>query len=191
VLVPTLSCFYGVAGLADAVGIGTGTDGRAGTDARSGTGTATETQRAQPPAPTWSPLLVELAEYNLEQADRTLKAAKAAGVRIAAGHDWHPFWNSGLEIRRMIAHGLTPGEALSAATAGAAHALGLDDHVGTVTPGKLADLAIFDGDPLDRPELLTRGDSAWLVLQRGAPVAGAALERDLGGLAPASAAGLG
>jgi imidazolonepropionase-like amidohydrolase len=136
-------------------------------------------------------LLVELAEYNLEQAGRTLKAAKAAGVRIAAGHDWHPFWNSGLEIRRMIAHGLTPGEALSAATAGAAYALGLDDHVGTVTPGKLADLAIFDGDPLDRPELLTGGDSAWLVLQRGAPVAGTALERDLGGLAPASAAGLG
>ena len=140
VLVPTLSCFYGVAGLE---------------------------QPGQPPAPTWSPLLVELAHHNLEQADLTLKAARAAGVRIAAGHDWHPFWNTAIEIRRMIAHGLSASEALVAATAGSAYALGLDAHVGTVAVGKRADLLVLDGDPLERPEVLGRRERVWLVIQHG------------------------
>jgi imidazolonepropionase-like amidohydrolase len=203
VLVPTLSCFYGVAGLESAVGTGEG-DGRSpapsdgGTYGRSSAPTRGEPEGRSPapsdgeadwrrhpagPPPTWSPLLVELAEYNLEQADRTLKAAKAAGVRIAAGHDWHPFWNGAIEIRRMIAHGLTAAEALAAATSGSAYALGLTDHVGTVAPGKLADLVVIDGDPLAQPELLSRRDHIWLVIQRGAAVAGAALERDLHDLA--------
>jgi imidazolonepropionase-like amidohydrolase len=165
VLVPTLSCFYGVAGLEHAVGLD---------DRQAVAGTA-----GRPPAPTWSPLLVELAHYNLEQADLTLRAARDAGVRIAAGHDWHPFWDLAIEIRRMIAHGMGAAEALVAATAGSAYALGLDAHVGTVAPGKLADLLVIDGDPLVRPELLGVRDRVWLVLQRGTPVAGAALERRL------------
>ncbi len=166
VLVPTLSCFYGVAGLEHAVG----TDDPAA---------APPGPPGVPPAPTWSPLLVELARYNLEQADLTLRAALRAGVRIAAGHDWHPFWDLATEIRRMIAHGMTRHQALVAATAGSAHALGLDAHVGTVTPGALADLLVLDGDPLAAPELLSERDAIWLVLQRGVPVAGTALERPL------------
>jgi imidazolonepropionase-like amidohydrolase len=185
VLVPTLSCFYGVAGLDHAVGVddtargavapGAGEAAAAGSDAHPGSGCAA----GHPPAPAWSPLLVELAHYNLAQADLTLKAARGAGVRIAAGHDWHPFWNLSLEIRRMIAHGLDSAEALVAATSGSAHALGLDAHVGTVAPGKLADLLVIDGDPLAHPELLGSREHIWLVLQRGTAVAGAVLERQL------------
>jgi imidazolonepropionase-like amidohydrolase len=160
VLVPTLSCFYGVAGLESACGHGSS----GGCEAA---------------GPAWSPLLVELAHHNLAQADLTLKAARAAGVRIAAGHDWHPFWNLAVEIQRMIAHGLDCTEALVAATAGSAYALGLDAHVGTVAPGKLADLLVIDGDPLAHPELLGHRERVWLVLQRGEAVAGAALERQL------------
>ncbi|MGH2915057.1 MAG: amidohydrolase family protein [Solirubrobacteraceae bacterium] len=170
-LVPTLSCFYGVAGLERAVGAG---DALVDSDTDLDPAPYTPSAGA---APCWSPLLVELAHHNLEQADLTLRAAKAAGVRIAAGHDWHPFWNHALEIRRMIAHGLTAAEALSAATAGAAHALGIDAHVGTIVPGKLADLVVVDGDPLADPALLGARDRIWLVLQGGTPVAGAALER--------------
>ena len=161
VLVPTLSCFYGVAGLERAVG--------AQLDAAELPG---------PPEPAWSRPLVELAEHNLEQADRTLRAARAAGVAIAAGHDWHPFWNSQIEVRRMAAHGLTVAEALVAATAGSARALGLDGVLGMVSEGLLADLLVVDGDPLAEPELLGSRDAIWLVLALGAPVAGAALERD-------------
>jgi imidazolonepropionase-like amidohydrolase len=145
-LVPTLSCFYGVAGNEEG-------------------------------GEEWSQLLVELAEYNLEQADLTLRAARAAGVRIAMGFDWAPLGRDAIEIVRMVRHGLSAHEALVAATATAADALGLADHVGTVEPGRLADLVIVDGDPLADPELLLAPERIWLVLQLGEPVAGAALER--------------
>jgi imidazolonepropionase-like amidohydrolase len=151
VLVPTLSCFYGVAGVDD--------------------------PPASPPAETWSPLLVELAERNLEEADLTLRAARAAGVRIAMGFDWAPLGENAIELVRMVRHGLTAREALTAATATSAAALGLAEHVGTVEPGKLADLVVVDGDPLDDPAVLLERDRIWLVLQLGEPVAGAALER--------------
>jgi len=113
-------------------------------------------------------------QYNLQQADLTLKAARAAGVRIAAGHDWHPFWNTAIEIRRMIAHGLSPADALGAATAGSAYALGLDAHLGSVTPGKLADRVVGVAEQVERPELLGRRDQVWLVMRRGTVVAGTA-----------------
>ena len=79
----------------------------------------------------------------------------------------------------MIRHGLTPAEALVAATRTAAEALDLGEHVGTVEEGKLADLLIVDGDPLAEPELLADRSRIWLVLQLGVPVAGRALEQDL------------
>ena len=61
-----------------------------------------------------------------------------------------------------------------------AQALGLAEHIGTVAEGKLADLLITDGDPLEEPQLLTEPSRIWLVLQLGVPVAGQALERDIG-----------
>ena len=134
-------------------------------------------EAAEPP-PTWSHLLVDLALHNLEQADLTLRAANTAGVRIATGHDWAPISDLGIEIVRMVHHGLSAREALVASTRTAAEALGLGDHVGTITPGRLADLLVVDGDPLERPGVLRDRDRIWLVVQLGEPVAGAALERD-------------
>ena len=157
VLVPTLSCFYGVAGMERRP---------AGADVA-----ATSRPRVRR-RPTWSPLLVELAHYNLEQADA--RCARPAPPASGSPPDTTGIRSGtcAIEIRRMIAHGLTAAEALTAATAGAAYALGLDQHVGTVAPGQLADLVIFDGDPLAEPELLSRRDAVWLVIQHGAPVAG-------------------
>ena len=75
----------------------------------------------------------------------------------------------------MVHHGLTPAQALVAATKTAAEALDLGEYIGTVTQGKLADLAIIDGDPLAEPHLLSDPARIWLVLQQGVPVAGQAL----------------
>jgi imidazolonepropionase-like amidohydrolase len=155
VLVPTLSCFYGVAGLGE----------RIGTD-----------PVHRPRSQRWTPPLVELADLNLVEADRTLKAAHAAGVPIALGHDWQPFADTAIELVRMVHHGLSTQEALIAATATGARALGLDERLGTIEPGKLADLLVVDGDPVADPAVLRDRDRIWLVLQLGEPVAGAALE---------------
>jgi imidazolonepropionase-like amidohydrolase len=167
VLVPTLSCLYGVAGLGEAVEPTRASDGARGAV-----------------APTWTPLLVELAEHNLEQAALTVKAARRAGVTMAMGFDWKG--RNALELLRLIHAGLTPTEALTAATAGSARALGLEDRLGTVVPGRLADLLVVDGDPIEEPALLLDRERIWLVLQLGEPVAGAALESRLdAAIAPA------
>jgi len=52
------------------------------------------------------------------------------------------------EMQQLVRDGFTAEQALRAATAEAAAALGIDDQVGTVEPGKLADLVFLDGDPL-------------------------------------------
>ena len=165
VLVPTLGGFYGVAGAAAA--------DRAGPD-------GAPAPTAEPP-PTWTGMLVDLALHNIEQGELTLQAARAAGVPIAAGHDWAPISDLGLEIVHLVHHGLSASEALVAATRTAAQALGLGGLVGTIEPGRLADMLVVDGDPLARPGVLRERERIWLVLQLGTPVAGLALERDAAG----------
>lgn len=122
------------------------------------------------------PMLVELANHNLEQGALTMRAAKKAGVKIVLGSDADTV---GLEVLRMIHHGLEPSEVLVAATGAAAEALDLGEQIGTVEEGKLADLLIVDGDALSEPELLCDPSRIWLVLQLGTPVAGQALEQAL------------
>jgi imidazolonepropionase-like amidohydrolase len=127
----------------------------------------------------WTPELIELGKHNVEQAHLTLVAARDAGVRLAVGYDSSPLHTGMNELLRMIEAGLTPHEGLVAATSGGAYALGLAEQVGTVEPGKLADLIVVDGDPLAKPELLCDRARIWLVLRLGAPVAGTALETRL------------
>jgi imidazolonepropionase-like amidohydrolase len=153
VLVPTLSGYYWMAGLGEAID--------------------PEAAQRDPEMP---PGLVDLADINLANGSASMRAARDAGVKIALGSDMPNC--VGLEIQRMIFHGLTPAETLVAATSTAAHALGLSEHIGTVEEGKLADLLIVDGDPLATPELLADPAHIWLVLQLGAAVAGQALEQE-------------
>src|SRR5215470_289618 len=130
------------------------------------------------PAAEITPMLADLARRNIEEGAASLQAARDAGVKIALGSDVS--LGTGAEIQRMIRHGLSPAEALTAAAGTAAQALGLADHIGTVAEGKFADLLIVDGDPLAEPWLLSDASRIWLVLQLGVPVAGRALERDVG-----------
>jgi len=53
------------------------------------------------------------------------------------------------EAAAAVANGLPAEEALSALTIGAARILGIDDRVGSLAPGKDADVALFDGDPFE------------------------------------------
>jgi Tol biopolymer transport system component len=80
-----------------------------------------------------------------------LKAVWTGGGRILAGTD-APIVPYGLglhvELDAYVHAGMTPFQALQTATVNAAHALGLGDDLGTIQPGKIADLAFVSGDPL-------------------------------------------
>ena len=82
------------------------------------------------------------------------------GVRLMAGSDcgWgvYPFGRFDLELAAMVEAGLKPREALVAATGNNAKALGIDGTVGTVAPGKEADLLIVDGRPDQQISDITR-----------------------------------
>lgn len=155
VLVPTLGGYYWMAGINEAIDPALVT-----------------------PDPHMLPRLVELAEYNLEQGTRSMRAAREAGVPIGLGSDRGGVSgeDTALELVRMIHHGLPVSEALLAATSIAAEAIGLAEVIGTVQAGRLADLVVVDGDVLDTPEVLLEPERIWAVLQLGELVAGACLE---------------
>lgn len=129
----------------------------------------------------WTPRLVDLANRNIEESGASLRAALAAGVPIAMGYDWAPSEGAAIEIVRMVDHGMSPRAALAAATHGSARALALDDRIGTIEPGRLADLLVVDGDPTAEPDVLLDRGRIRLVLQSGTPVGGSLLELSLGG----------
>jgi imidazolonepropionase-like amidohydrolase len=78
-----------------------------------------------------------------------IRAAAAAGVTISAGSDTGMNAPDALhaELALLIEAGLTPMQAIVAATQGGARALGRADELGTIQPGRLADLVVLRRDP--------------------------------------------
>jgi imidazolonepropionase-like amidohydrolase len=155
VMVPTLSGYYWMGGFGDAID-----PDEANVDAH------------------MLPSIVELAHHNLQQGTLSMRAARQAGVKIALGSDRNGVSgdDTALELVRMVHHGLTSAEALRSATSIAAEAIGLEDRIGTIAPGRLADLVVVDGDAVATPQLLLDPQRIWLVLQLGEVVDGAALQ---------------
>lgn len=83
------------------------------------------------------------------QRDNFAKAAKA-GVKIAFGTDAgvYPHGENARQFSYMVKYGLTPAEAIRAATSSAAELLGREHELGRIAPGYLADLIAVKGDPL-------------------------------------------
>jgi hypothetical protein len=92
-----------------------------------------------------------LLDAQLKPYEATLKAIVAGGGTLLAGTD-SPIVPYGLglhvELESYVHAGLTPFQALQTATVNAAQALGVADQIGTIEPGKLADLTFLGGDPL-------------------------------------------
>jgi imidazolonepropionase-like amidohydrolase len=95
--------------------------------------------------------------------------AVEAGVKVAMGTDSGvtPHGNNLRELQLMVEGGMTPMQAIVATSQSAAQLMGLEDELGTLEPGKRADLLVVDGDPLDVATLTDRIEA---VYQDGARV---------------------
>jgi len=94
--------------------------------------------------------VLEKILWRIEITGEALARAVPAGVKIAFGTDAGVSLHgrNGDEFELMVQHGMTPTQAVVAATVHAADLLGLADHVGTLAPGKYADLIAVRADPL-------------------------------------------
>jgi imidazolonepropionase-like amidohydrolase len=128
-----------------------------------------------------------------ESAIRMLERARALGITIMCGTD---SGNSPLmPYGQLHAHeaeilvrygGYTPMEAIVAATRNTAFALGLEDDLGTLQPGKLADIIVLKRDPLADVRVLQAGQYLAAVIKDGkiVPLNGHAVEEELLAFAP-------
>ena len=89
------------------------------------------------------------------QIQATFAKAYKAGVKIAFGTDAGVFKHglNWLEFGYMIEAGMPPMEAIKAATINAADLLGMKNQLGSIEPGKFADVIAVDGDPLKDPKV--------------------------------------
>jgi imidazolonepropionase-like amidohydrolase len=98
--------------------------------------------------PSWG---VEKAHQVVDAHRESFRQAHRSGVKIAMGTDSGvgPHGENAEELKLMVDYGMTPMEAIVAATSRAAELLRIGNRIGTVEPGKVADLILVDGNPTE------------------------------------------
>ncbi|HEY7396867.1 MAG TPA: amidohydrolase family protein [Gaiellaceae bacterium] len=114
------------------------------------------------------PAVAAASEQILSRKQASFRIALERGVRWGVGSDADMWADPSLLIDEAVylvrEIGLTPAEVIAAATAGNAQLLGIDDEVGSIRAGRLADLTLVAGDPLQDIEALR---SVALTVARG------------------------
>jgi len=108
----------------------------------------------------------------MDVADATKGAVARAldmGVRIAFGTDQGvgPHGRNAEELSLMVEAGMTPMQAIVAATRTASECVHMQDEVGTLEPGKKADLLVVDGDPLADIGIMMDREKLQVIMQGG------------------------
>jgi imidazolonepropionase-like amidohydrolase len=107
---------------------------------------------------------LQFAGFAQSAREATSKLARA-GVTIGTGTDiWQVPTGVHMELEELVAAGLSPLEAIRAATADAARIVGAEQDLGTIAPGKWADIVILDADPVAD---IRNSRRIWAVLQAG------------------------
>lgn len=100
---------------------------------------------------------------------RSLQMALEYSVTVTAGTDeggWE-HGNNAHELSCLVEAGMTPVQAIAAATSDAAKCMGLGDEIGSIEEGKRADLILVEGNPLDDVSILERGNAVKYVMKDG------------------------
>ena len=120
--------------------------------------------------------VLDKARAMAKRHQRSFTQAYRSGLRIAMGTDAGTPFNfhgeNAQELERMVALGMTAMNAVLSATAEAAELLGLQYTVGTIQPGRQADLLLVDGNPLKRIGVLCEPDRIVGVMKAGTFVSG-------------------
>ncbi|HEX3299234.1 MAG TPA: amidohydrolase family protein [Actinomycetota bacterium] len=106
---------------------------------------------------------VEKAKAVIDIHQENVRRAIGAGVKVAMGTDSGvaPHGSNLRELDRLVRCGMSPQQALVATTSSAADLMGLGDELGTLAPGKRADLVLLDGDALEAATLRERVRRVW------------------------------
>ncbi len=115
----------------------------------------------------------ETLDGGAESARRILKAGGRLGMGGDYGFAWNPHGHYAKELTFFVRHvGFTPLETIRCATQTGAEIMGRDHELGTLAPGKLADVLVVDGDVLADISLLERREQFIAVIQGGLVKAG-------------------
>jgi imidazolonepropionase-like amidohydrolase len=103
-----------------------------------------------------TPNMIEKAKLVLPIAQQNLSHAFKSGVKVALGTDAavYPHGLNGHEFGKMVEMGMSPLQAIQAGTVNASDLIGWADRVGTLEPGKFADIIAVQGDPLANVRVL-------------------------------------
>ena len=112
--------------------------------------------------------VVDKARMVIDIHRAAFRRAVEAGVRIAMGTDSGvtPHGRNLRELQLMADGGMAPAAVLEATTRSAAQLMGVDDRLGTIAEGKLADLVVVAGDPYDFTDLADRVEQVWQTGRR-------------------------
>jgi len=115
----------------------------------------------------WTPEKIPHLRAQFYVMQRLVRALRDAGVPLLAGTDPFvpcviPGFSMKDELEQLFEAGLTPFEALQAATSSPARFLGTIHDSGTIAPGKIADLVLLEADPLLNVDNIFRQDGVML-----------------------------
>jgi imidazolonepropionase-like amidohydrolase len=111
--------------------------------------------------------LVELSKAEFDSRLERFAYAVDAKVKIAMGTD--VAGSPAREVQLMAKGGLSPMDAIVAATRNGAELIDMEDQIGAIEVGKLADLIVVDGNPLENLLALAKVELVFIIRQHSIP----------------------